>query len=136
MKKKGPSLRDAEVGRRVRSLRIQRGMSQTALGDSLDLTFQQIQKYENGTNRISAGRLQQVSEILKVPVSTFFDRPAPNGDSSKQPLLEFVDTAAALRLLQAYDRIESSAVRSALVKLAETFAAETRLPPVGRATGG
>lgn len=128
MKKKGPSSRDAEVGRRVRSLRIQRGMSQTALGDSLDLTFQQIQKYENGTNRISAGRLQQISEILQVSVSTFFDRPELNGDSHKKPLLEFVDTAAALRLLQAYDRIESSAVRNALVKLAETFAAETRPP--------
>jgi transcriptional regulator with XRE-family HTH domain len=118
---KRPSARDREVGRRVRALRIQRGMSQTTLGDGLGLTFQQVQKYEKGTNRIGAGRLQQIAEILEVPVTVFFDI----SNTPSKPLLELVNTAAALRLLQAYDRIESPAARSALVKLAESMAGAT-----------
>jgi transcriptional regulator with XRE-family HTH domain len=118
---KRPSSRDREVGRRVRALRIQRGMSQTTLGDGLGLTFQQVQKYEKGTNRIGAGRLQQIAEILEVPVTVFFDI----SNTPSKPLLELVNTAAALRLLQAYDRIESPAARSALVKLAESMAGAT-----------
>jgi transcriptional regulator with XRE-family HTH domain len=98
-------------------------MSQSALGEQLGLTFQQIQKYEKGANRISAGRLQQIAEILEVPISIFFDRPGGSGTSTK-PLMELVDTAAALRLVQAYGRISSPAVRGALVRLAETVAGE------------
>jgi len=64
---------DASVGAQVRSLRRQRGLTQTQLGDVLGLTFQQIQKYERGTNRISASRLAMLAEALKVPVSVFFE---------------------------------------------------------------
>lgn len=119
--KKGPSPRDVEVGRRVRVFRLQRNMSQEALGSRLSLTFQQVQKYEKGTNRIGAGRLQQIAEILDVPVSAFFDRP-PVGT---KPLMEFIDTAASLRLLQAFERMQNPAVRSAFVRLAESVAGET-----------
>ena len=73
MAKKAPNPIDKHVGSRVRMRRMMLGMSQEKLGDSLGLTFQQVQKYEKGTNRIGASRLQQISQILQVPVSFFFD---------------------------------------------------------------
>lgn len=118
---RSPSQRDERVGRRVRSLRLQRGMSQTQLGERLGLTFQQVQKYEKGTNRIGAGRLQDIAEILAVPVTAFFD-PTTGETDSAGSLLELIDTGAGLRLLQAYESIESPAMRSALIKLAEAMA--------------
>src|SRR6266705_3147392 len=63
--------RDAEIGKRIRARRLERGLSQTELGQRLGVTFQQVQKYEKGTNRVGAGRLQRVAEILDVPI-TFF----------------------------------------------------------------
>ena len=71
--KKAPNDTDKHVGSRVRMRRMILGMNQTALGDALGLTFQQVQKYEKGTNRIGASRLQHIAQILKVPVSFFFD---------------------------------------------------------------
>ena len=103
---RAPSTGDVEVGRRVRVFRLQRQMTQTTLGERLGLTFQQIQEYENGTNRIGAGRLQVIAEVLEVPVAAFFD------------------TAASLRLLRAFERMENSAVRNAFVKLAESVAGD------------
>src|SRR6476469_5772122 len=77
MAKKTPNPVDKHVGSRVRMRRMMLGMSQEKLGDALGLTFQQVQKYEKGTNRIGASRLQQISNILQVPVSFFFEG-APN----------------------------------------------------------
>src|SRR6202167_6099645 len=71
--KKAPNPTDKHVGARVRMRRMMLGMSQEKLGDGLDLTFQQVQKYEKGTNRIGASRLQQISHILQVPVAFFFE---------------------------------------------------------------
>src|SRR6187402_3203133 len=73
MAKKAPNPIDKHVGSRVRMRRMMLGMSQEKLGDALGLTFQQVQKYEKGTNRIGASRLQQISLILQVPVSFFFE---------------------------------------------------------------
>src|SRR6478736_10001969 len=73
MSTKAPNPIDKYVGSRVRMRRIMLGMSQEKLGDALGLTFQQVQKYEKGTNRIGASRLQQISNILQVPVSFFFE---------------------------------------------------------------
>src|SRR5215208_7589268 len=70
---KAPNPVDKYVGSRVRMRRIMLGMSQEKLGEALGLTFQQVQKYEKGTNRVGASRLQQISEILQVPVSFLFD---------------------------------------------------------------
>src|SRR5439155_9819674 len=75
--KKAPNPIDKHVGSRVRMRRMMLAMSQEKLGDALDLTFQQVQKYEKGTNRIGASRLQQISNILQVPVEFFFEG-APN----------------------------------------------------------
>ena len=72
-RKKRPNPTDTHVGNRVRMRRLMLDMSQTKLGDALGLTFQQVQKYEKGTNRIGAGRLQQISHILQVPISFFFE---------------------------------------------------------------
>src|ERR1700676_4949927 len=77
MSTKSANPTDTHVGKRVRMRRMMLGMSQEKLGDALGLTFQQVQKYEKGTNRIGASRLQQISQILQVPVSFFFEG-APN----------------------------------------------------------
>ncbi len=73
MAKKAPNPIDKHVGSRVRMRRMMLSMSQEKLGDALGLTFQQVQKYEKGTNRIGASRLQQISQILQVPISFFFE---------------------------------------------------------------
>src|SRR5437868_15209189 len=82
MAKKAPNPIDKYVGGRVRMRRMMLGMSQEKLGDGLGLTFQQVQKYEKGTNRIGASRLQTIAHILQVPVSFFFDE-APQGALAK-----------------------------------------------------
>jgi DNA-binding XRE family transcriptional regulator len=73
--KRSPDRVDIEVGRRVRTFRLEKGLSQEQLGDQLGLTFQQVQKYEKGINRIGAGRLQRIANILEIPVGNFFDLP-------------------------------------------------------------
>src|SRR5580700_7111498 len=84
MEKKAPNPIDRHVGSRVRMRRLMLGMSQEKLGDGLGLTFQQVQKYEKGTNRISASRLQEMSYILQVPVPFFFEgAPQTAGQSRK-----------------------------------------------------
>jgi transcriptional regulator with XRE-family HTH domain len=124
--------RDLEVAKRVRALRLQRGMSQTELGGVLDVTFQQVQKYETGTNRISAGRLQQISEVFDVPVTYFYAHAEGNGMTtcngaephtpSFQPEFDLLQSAHAIRLVRAYSRIPDRAVRLKLLKLAECIA--------------
>ena len=81
-RKKAPNPTDRHVGSRVRMRRIMLAMSQEKLGAALGLTFQQVQKYERGANRIGASRLQQMSDILQVPVEFFFEG-APNTESLK-----------------------------------------------------
>ena len=125
MAKKQPDSLDIKVGSKVRALRLERQMSQEKLGDALGLTFQQVQKYEKGTNRISAGRLQRIAAILEVPVSVFFtDANPPAGGA--ESLFDLVDTGSALRLLRAYSRIPSPALKRALTTLAEEIAGGSR----------
>ena len=125
MRKKKPDPYDLEIGNRVRTLRLERSLSQEKLGETLGLTFQQVQKYERGINRISAGRLQRIAEIFKVPVATFFGDAASN-TTAPCGLSELVDQAAALRLLRAYARMSNSRSRQALIALAESIAEEPR----------
>jgi transcriptional regulator with XRE-family HTH domain len=121
MKTKKADAKDLEVGRRVRTMRILRHMSQTALGKILGITFQQIQKYENGKNRIAAGRLQRIGEIFEVPVSYFFGATDGKAADTKK-IMDFLGTKHALRLLQAFDRIENHKMQRALVDLTEAIA--------------
>jgi transcriptional regulator with XRE-family HTH domain len=112
---------DIEVGRRVRALRLEKGMSQEKLGNQLALTFQQIQKYENGTNRIGSGRLQRIAQILGVSVSALYPDPVPAGRTS-QEVAELIDTGSTLRLLRAYSRMRSPSLQRALTTLVEEIA--------------
>ena len=124
--------RDAEVGRRVRSRRLERRLSQTELADGIGVTFQQVQKYEKGTNRIGAGRLERISEKLGVPISFFFDnmdgtsaraRAPRNPKKRKDSVFELMQTSGAVRILKAFHRIQSRRVRAMLVGMAEEMAA-------------
>lgn len=127
--KKAPNPIDKHVGSRVRMRRMMLSMSQEKLGDALGLTFQQVQKYEKGTNRIGASRLQQISHILQVPVSFFFDgAPHVPGMPRAEGLAEapspayvsdFLATSDGLALTKAFMRIGDSKLRRRIVDLVE-----------------
>jgi transcriptional regulator with XRE-family HTH domain len=130
MAKKTPNPIDKHVGSRVRMRRMMLGMSQEKLGDSLGLTFQQVQKYEKGTNRIGASRLQQISNILQVPVSFFFDG-APrseghHGGMGEAPspayVSDFLATSDGLSLTKAFMQIKNAKLRRRIVDLVEQIA--------------
>ena len=118
--------RDAEVGRRVRSRRLECRFSQTELADRIGVTFQQVQKYEKGVNRIGAGRLQRISEALEVPITFFFDvtphAPERGAGSSSESAFGFMQTSGAVRIVKAFHRIESRKARQLLVDMVEEFA--------------
>ncbi len=122
---RAPDPRDREVGQRIRAQRLLCNMSQEELGEQLGVTFQQVQKYEKGTNRVAAGRLIRISEVLGIPVSFFLEgalkTTAADGDHADNAL-SFLKTAGAVRLLRAYASIETSGVRQSLVELAEQIA--------------
>jgi transcriptional regulator with XRE-family HTH domain len=119
---KAPDARDMEVGRRIRAQRLVRGLSQTDLGRSLGITFQQVQKYEKGANRVGAGRLTRIAEVLSVPVAFFFGDHGGGKSDEASEALGFLETSGAVRLVKAYARIEDTEVRRALVELAESIA--------------
>jgi transcriptional regulator with XRE-family HTH domain len=131
MVKKAPNPIDKHVGSRVRMRRMMLSMSQEKLGDALGLTFQQVQKYEKGTNRIGASRLQQIAQILQVPVSFFFEG-APHspghagGGMGEAPspayVADFLATSDGLSLTKAFMRIKSSKLRRRIVDLVEQIA--------------
>ena len=132
MVKKAPNPIDKHVGSRVRMRRMMLGMSQEKLGDALGLTFQQVQKYEKGSNRIGASRLQQISLILQVPVSFFFEgAPPPPGKEagfqdapSPAYVTDFLATSDGLTLVKAFMRIPNSKLRRRIVELVEEMAGE------------
>jgi len=111
---------DKHLGLRLRMRRLALRMTQTALADLIGVTFQQVQKYEKGTNRVSASTLQKLSETLHVPVTYFFEG-LPGGDvlgAANTELAEFQFVPEALALMKAFQNIESKEVRRALVELA------------------
>jgi transcriptional regulator with XRE-family HTH domain len=127
---------DKHVGSRVRMRRLMLDMSQTDLADGLGLTFQQVQKYEKGSNRISASRLQQLCQILQVPVPFFFEgAPAASGipqaakatgdAPSPAYVTDFVATSEGLDLVKAFMCIEDAKLRRAIVRLVEEITPET-----------
>ena len=127
--KKAPNPIDKHVGSRVRMRRMMLSMSQEKLGDALGLTFQQVQKYEKGTNRIGASRLQQIAHILQVPVSFFFEgapHSAGHGGMNEAPspayVADFLATSDGLSLTKAFMRIKSSKLRRRIVDLVEQIA--------------
>jgi transcriptional regulator with XRE-family HTH domain len=121
--KRSPDRVDIEVGQRLRTFRLQKGLSQEKLGDQLGLTFQQVQKYEKGTNRIGAGRLQRIADILEIPVADFFTS-HKQGGAAPAEIFKLLDTAAALRLVRAYSRIREPRLQQAITRLVERIAAD------------
>ena len=130
MLKKIPNPVDKHVGSRVRMRRVLIGMSQEKLGEALGITFQQIQKYEKGTNRIGASRMQQIATVMSVPVSYFFDD-APG--SEKDPggfgeargsdyVVDFLTTTEGLQLNKSFVRISDPKVRRKIVDLVSALA--------------
>jgi len=132
MAKKAPNPIDKHVGSRVRMRRMMLEMSQEKLGDALDLTFQQIKKYEKGTNRIGASRLQQISSILQVPVSFFFEGAPATGHEvdglSEAPSPAYISdslaTSDGLALTRAFVRIKDAKLRRRIVDLVEEMAGD------------
>ena len=125
MAKKAPNPIDRHVGSRVRMRRMMLSMSQEKLGDALGLTFQQVQKYEKGTNRVGAGRLPLIAEVLNVPVSALFSRSAVRTGGAVPSKL-VTDTASA-RMLTAFQQIGDTAIRRSLSELAERLAAKSKM---------
>jgi transcriptional regulator with XRE-family HTH domain len=111
---------DNELGKRIRLRRVELGISQSELADKLGVSFQQVQKYEKGVNRVGAARLQQVATALDVPVTFFFDG---DGKSREVESLLFIDSSFSLRLLRAYSSVQSQAVQRQFVSLIESIAA-------------
>jgi transcriptional regulator with XRE-family HTH domain len=129
---KAPNPIDKHVGSRVRMRRLMLGMSQEKLGDGLGLTFQQVQKYEKGTNRMGASRLQHISQLLQVPVPFFFEgaphlpgQPEGIGDApSPAYVFDFLATTDGLALTKAFMRIKEPRLRRRIVALAEEIAGD------------
>ncbi|HSI41583.1 MAG TPA: helix-turn-helix domain-containing protein [Xanthobacteraceae bacterium] len=134
MTKKSPNPVDKHVGSRVRMRRMMVSMSQEKLGESLGITFQQIQKYEKGTNRIGASRLQHISTVLGVPVAFFFEGAPPStiaGGFAEDPaptyVADFLATSEGLALTRAFTKITDSKVRRRVVDLVEAIAGDEKV---------
>lgn len=131
MSTKAPNPVDKHVGSRIRMRRLMLGMSQEKLGDALGLTFQQVQKYEKGSNRVSASRLQQLSHILQVQVSFLFEggpHAAFNADGLNEApspayVADFLATSEGLALTRAFTKITDVKLRRSIVELVENIAA-------------
>jgi transcriptional regulator with XRE-family HTH domain len=123
---------DAQVGSRVRLRRMLIGMSQERLGELLGLTFQQVQKYEKGVNRIGAGRLFDVARILGVPIDYFYESVSSqltgargfSENESSPPVMEFVSSGEGLQLSLAFMRIKDPKVRKRVLDLVKSLAEE------------
>jgi transcriptional regulator with XRE-family HTH domain len=115
---------DELVGRNIQVLRLQRKMSQTELARGIGVTFQQVQKYEKGANRVGAGRLFNIATIFGVPVGALFDgTDDPTAGQPARTPASLLTDPHALRLVQAFSALESKGLRVSLVELAELLAA-------------
>jgi transcriptional regulator with XRE-family HTH domain len=127
MAKKQPDPVDTHAGARLRMRRNDLGMSQGALANAIGLTFQQVQKYEKGSNRMGSSRLLQVANVLTVPVTFFFEGgPGRRKLSSKAPsptyVSEFVASEDGSSLIRAFTQIRNAKLRRVIVKMVEGIA--------------
>jgi transcriptional regulator with XRE-family HTH domain len=122
---KSPDQVDVQVGQRIRVQRLAIGISQTTLANALGVTFQQVQKYEQGVNRVGAGRLTKIATALRVPVTNLLgvdDNPRQGQDEAGSPL-KLLDSPGALKLLRAYGDLSDGKMRRSVVELVEHIAA-------------
>jgi transcriptional regulator with XRE-family HTH domain len=122
MPRKAPDSVDVLVGRNIRIQRLKRGLSQEALGNALGITFQQVQKYEKGANRVGSGRLHQIANIFKIPVTTLFEGADSDIDGAGTNIGLLADPQV-LRMAQAMSEIADDAMRRSIVDLVERIAA-------------
>src|SRR3954469_12515605 len=125
MEGRGPGPVDKHVGERVRMRRLHAQMSQVELGSELGVTFQQVQKYEKGTNRIGSSRLHRISQVLQGPVSFFFEDVAGQRSTAAglpDYFVEFMGTSQGQRLVQALSRITDKKLRGDVLELIEGIA--------------
>ncbi|MEN3601691.1 helix-turn-helix domain-containing protein [Brucella abortus] len=131
--KKKPNPIDMHVGSRIRLRRNMLGLSQEKLGENLGITFQQIQKYEKGTNRVGASRLQAISSILNVPVSFFFEDAPGSGssggdgfaeDNEATYVVDFLNSNEGVQLTRAFTKIADPKVRRKIIDLVKSLAAD------------
>jgi len=125
-RKRRAGAEDVEIGRKIRALRLERGLSQSGLAEGIGLTFQQVQKYEKGANRVSAGRLQRIAELLGVQITYFYSGMGAKKQAAQSTSLALVQTKGAMRLLRAYGDIPSRATKYALVVLADSLRGKGR----------
>lgn len=132
---KSPNPIDRHVGARVRMRRLMVGLSQSKLAESLSVTFQQVQKYEKGANRIGASRLQQLARVLDVPPSFFFEgapgaKPPGEGfneDVGNAYVVDFLSTSEGLQLNRAFSAIKDARVRKSVIELVERIASSSEV---------
>jgi transcriptional regulator with XRE-family HTH domain len=133
MKQRSAGKPDIELGKRIRLRRVEQKISQAELGDKLGVSFQQVQKYEKGVNRVGAGRLTKIAEVLGITVGTFFTgkevldtEHSTNKDNGEASPLKLLTVSGAFRLLRAYADIEDSNLRRSIVDLVERISANPR----------
>jgi len=113
---------DKLIGRNIRAIRLARGLTQEELALRIGITFQQVQKYEKGANRVGGSRLVQMAEALDIPVVALFEGAEMNGVPVRNELLDLIADSHAIRLLRAFSKIKPSSSQHALVRLAEEMA--------------
>jgi transcriptional regulator with XRE-family HTH domain len=135
MKKRNrrPTSADIGLGESIRAHRLIAGMSQGDLAGKLGVSFQQVQKYENGTNRVGAGRLPQIAEIFDVPIGALFDANAIMSPGIGTTPAKLLPDRSALKLLTAFDGIAHRKIRHCLINLVDTIAKATPKRPRKRA---
>ena len=114
---------DIEIGRKIRTLRLERGLSQSRLANGIGLSFQQLQKYESGANRVSAGRLQKIAELLGVPVTVFYGVTGlrVKKNEERDDAFVYLQARGAVRVARAYAGISSRATKNALLVVVEAL---------------
>jgi len=118
---------DKLVGQNIRIFRTAKGISQTELGNAVGVTFQQIQKYERGTNRVGSSRLAKIAAVLEVPISRFFDNRAmaSDGPVAGPVVTDLLTSPYAVQMLKAFSSLPSDRMRRSLVILAQTISEQS-----------
>ena len=116
-KKRGPNSTDVQVGEAIRVHRLIAGMSQQTLADRLGVSFQQVQKYEKGINRVGAGRLPQIAEVFNIPISALFS--VSEDTSADAPSVTLIPDKSTLRLLVSFAGVSNRAIRRGLIDLVD-----------------
>ena len=125
MSARSPNKTDVHIGKRIKMQRLARGLSQTDVGSRLGITFQQVQKYERGINRVGAGRLQEIANLFSVTPAFFFEdgpRHKPGQSEVASETTELLTNKYNLALAQAFNRIRSRTVRRNVLELVEGLA--------------